>query len=237
MMLTTPFGVFWIFLLCCCSKSEAKLSLKSRTSVALAGKTVIHQLKVTIPPNGTKDYIICYQNMHRVWQKEIEQNPSPNSKIIELSPNITMHNSSSSGEYYFSYKSEKLYWVVLVRDVGYLPDTESFIIPLLVVIILLLLLSIAGSVYIFKWYKNQSLSEGDGDKVKAKNRTRNAVATVEGATSDSVYTALDHRTVSVYDVLNVDEARKAKTESQTSNKKAKPSPVEEGIFESVYENL
>ncbi|MCJ8747994.1 hypothetical protein PDJAM_G00159860 [Pangasius djambal] len=237
MMFTTQFGVFLIFLLCCCNKSEAKLSLKSRTSVALAGKTVIHQLEVTIPPNGTQGYVMCYRNSHEVWRHQIEQNNSPNPVTKHLSPNITMHNSSCSGEYYFMYMNERLYWVVLVRDVGYLPDTESFVIPFLVVIIILLLLSVAGSVYIFMWYKNQSLSEGDGDQVKAKSRKRNAVETVEGATSDSVYTALEHRTVSVYDVLNVDEARKSNTESQTSKTKARPSPVEEGIFESVYENL
>lgn len=38
-------------------------------------------------------------------------------------------------------------------DVGYQPDQESSVIPLLVVIIILLLLSVTGSVYIFKWYK------------------------------------------------------------------------------------
>ncbi|XP_017312679.1 uncharacterized protein si:ch211-243a20.4 isoform X1 [Ictalurus punctatus] len=233
-MFTTQVGVFWIILLCFCYKSEAEFSLENRTCVALAGRSVIHQLKVTIPANSTGSTIRCYQNSQKVWEQLIHRSSTP--KTIPLTANITMHNSSSSGEYYFQYMDKKLYWVVLVREEGYLPDMETSVIPLLVVLIVLLLFSVAGSVCIFKLYKNHSQSEGEGDKGKTKKRKRNTVAT-EGATSDSVYMDLEHKTVSVYDVLNVEDKRREIIESQTSVKKAKPSPVEEGIFESVYENL
>ncbi|KAF4075206.1 hypothetical protein AMELA_G00231970 [Ameiurus melas] len=233
-MFTTQVGVFWIILLCCYNKSEAEFSLQNRTCVALAGRSVIHQLKVSIPANSTKSKIMCYQNSHKVWERSIPFSPTP--KTLPLTANITMYNSSSSGEYYFQYGDKKLYWVVLVREEGYLPDMETSVIPLLVVLIVLLLSSVTGSVCIFKLYKNHSQSEGEGDKGKAKQRKRNTVAT-EGATSDSVYMDLEHKTVSVYDVLNIEEERREIIESQTSVKKAKPSAVEEGIFESVYENL
>ncbi|KAG7315884.1 hypothetical protein KOW79_020750 [Hemibagrus wyckioides] len=233
-MLTAQFGVFWIVLLCCCYKSEAKLLLKNRTCVALAGEAVIHRLEI-MPDNSTEGRIRCFHNSHQVWEQSIDKANS----LIRMSANIIMHNSSCSGEYYFEYMNEKQYWVVLVRESGFQPNTMMFAIHLLVVISILLLLSVIGSVYIYKWYKNHSPSEGDGDKVKAKKRKRNTVATVEGAMSESVYTALQHNTVSVYDVLNVDEAKTASTESQTSKKKVSKTskPVEEGIFESVYENL
>ncbi|KAM9455059.1 NFAT activation molecule 1 [Clarias gariepinus] len=238
-MFTTQFGVFSIFLWCCCNKSEAILTLKSRTSVALAGEKLIHQLEVTILANSSRTDIFCYQNStgKQIWKHAFTENPSSNPLPIKLSPNIIMNNSSCSGEYYFQYQKEKVYWVVLVRDMGYQADTETLIISLAVIIIVLLSLSITGSVYIFKWYKNHPPFEGDKNEAKAEKRKRNTVATEEGDMSDSVYTTLDQTTVSVYDVLNVDEERRARTESQTSKKKAKPSTGEEGIFESVYENL
>ncbi|GAA6087899.1 uncharacterized protein si:ch211-243a20.4 [Tachysurus ichikawai] len=233
-MPTTQFGVLWIFLLCCCHKSEAKLVLKHRTSMALAGERVSNMLEVTIPANSTGHLIKCFYKSHQVWEHPTVYTSSVFPQKIDLPVNITMHNSSCSGEYYFEYMNEKVYWVVRVQDMGY--QLHSVIPMLAVISVLLLLLSIIGSVYICMWYKNHFPSEGDEDDVKAKGGKRNTVAT-EGATSDSVYTALENRTVSVYEVLNVDEVTRASAKCQTSKKKAKPSPVEEGIFESVYENL
>ncbi|KAF5909243.1 NFAT activation molecule 1-like, partial [Clarias magur] len=194
------------------------LILKSRTSVALAGEKLVHHLEVTIPANSSKTNILCYQNSNEIWKHAVDENTFSHPLTIILSTNITMNDSSCSGEYYFKFQSEKVYWVVLVRDMGYQPDTEILIILLPVVIIILLSLSITGSVYIFKWYKNHPPSEGDGNEAKTEKRKRNTVATEEGAVSDSVYTALGQTTVSVYDVLNVDEERRASTDSQTSKK-------------------
>ncbi|XP_060754272.1 uncharacterized protein si:ch211-243a20.4 [Neoarius graeffei] len=156
-MFITQFGVFWIVLLYCCKKSEAKLSLKNRITVALAGKTVTNQLEVTIPANSSNSNITCYQNSYKVpvWRHPIDQKPSTSATTISLSPNISMHTSSCSGEYYFQYKDERLYWVVLVRDEYYvgMPHMDMVSILLLVVLTVLLLLNITGSVYIFKMYK------------------------------------------------------------------------------------
>lgn len=99
----------------CVLSLSAKLSLKNRTTVALAGKTVKHHLEVTIPANSTNSKIMCYRNNHHVWEDLIDPNPSLTAKKISLSPNISMHDSLCSGEYYFMYMDEKLYWVVLVR--------------------------------------------------------------------------------------------------------------------------
>lgn len=97
----------------CVLSLSAEFSLENRTCVALAGRSVIHQLKVTIPANSTGSTIRCYQNSQKVWEQLIHRSSTP--KTIPLTANITMHNSSSSGEYYFQYMDKKLYWVVLVR--------------------------------------------------------------------------------------------------------------------------
>lgn len=93
---------------------SAKLSLDKRTNVALAGKTVVLDLEVTVPANSTKSNITCYRNNHKVWTHSIDD-VSPNPQRKKMSATITMHNSSCSGEYYFKYINEKVYWVVLVR--------------------------------------------------------------------------------------------------------------------------
>ncbi|XP_027011742.1 uncharacterized protein si:ch211-243a20.4 [Tachysurus fulvidraco] len=235
-MPTTQFGVLWILLLCCCHKSEAKLVLKHRTSMALAGETVTNMLEVTIQANSTGHPIKCFHKGHKVWEHPTDYKASVSPQQKDLPVNITMHNSSCSGEYHFEYMNEKVYWFVRVRDMGYQPHPKIFVPMLAVFNVLLLLLSIIGSVYICMWYKNHFPSEGDEHNVKVKEKKKNTVAT-EGTTSDSLYTALENRTASVYEVLNVDEATGASAKCQTSKKTAKPSPVEEGVFESVYENL
>ncbi|KAI4871977.1 hypothetical protein NFI96_034498 [Prochilodus magdalenae] len=168
------------------------------------------------------------------------KNTQSTPKKQQLWANITMHNSSSSGEYCFHYLKEKCYLVVLVRDVGYIrPDEhlESDVIPLLLVTTILLLFSIAGSVYVFKWHKDHPESEEAGDGGNIRNRENNVTTTAQSPNSESVYTALEPRPVSIYDVLNVDQVRRQSTEKRTSKEMVEASKAEEGIFESVYENL
>lgn len=105
----TPYHWISFFLVLSLS---AKLVLKKRTSVALAGEAVNHLLEITLPANSTGDRIKCFHNSHQVWEQSIFYKANPISQMIAR---ITMDNSSCSGEYYFEYMNEKQYWVVLVR--------------------------------------------------------------------------------------------------------------------------
>ncbi|XP_017554595.1 uncharacterized protein si:ch211-243a20.4 [Pygocentrus nattereri] len=237
-MFAVHLGIYCIFLLCCSNKSQANdLVVNNRTSVALANETLHFHIRVTVPANSSGTKVFCSRNGHEVWKEYLH---SAQSGIkVELWANITINNSSSSGEYIFQYLEKKVYCVALVRDVGYIEPNESLeadVIALLVVTTILLIFSIVGSIYIFKWQKDHPKSEKGGDGVKVKNRQSNVGVTAQGLNSESVYTALEPRPVSIYDVLNVDQVRRESTK-RTSEETAKTSQVEEGIFESVYENL
>ncbi|XP_062866669.1 uncharacterized protein si:ch211-243a20.4 [Trichomycterus rosablanca] len=232
-MFTIKTEVFGIFLLCCCS-SEGSIVLMNRTSVALPKETVQWQIEVEIPAN-TSASVQCYVNKHQVWiSPVIKQSHAP--RKVRLVANVTMNSSLDSGEFYFNYMNEVVYGVVLVQDGFFLPEmgVRSFVIPLLAFSVLLMLFSITGSVYIFKLYKEHLPAKVEEDGVKKRKTKNNKAVQEETGTSDSVYTALDSRQVSVYDVLNVDEDR---SESRDSQREANASTMEEGIFESVYENL
>ncbi|KAL7852526.1 hypothetical protein SRHO_G00183110 [Serrasalmus rhombeus] len=239
-MFAVHLGIYCIFLLCCSNKSQANdlLVVNNRTSVALANETLHFHIKVTVPANSSRTKVSCSRNGHEVW-KEYVHNAQSNIKVEQLWANITINNSSSSGEYIFQYQKKNVYCVALVRDVGYIEPNESLeadVIALLVVTTILLIFSIVGSIYLFKWQKDHPKSEKGGDGVKVKNRQSNVGVTAQGLNSESVYTALEPRPVSIYDVLNVDQVRRESTK-RTSEETAKTSQVEEGIFESVYENL
>lgn len=99
----------------CVLSLSAKLVLKHRTSMALAGERVSNMLEVTIPANSTGHLIKCFYKSHQVWEHPTVYTSSVFPQKIDLPVNITMHNSSCSGEYYFEYMNEKVYWVVRVQ--------------------------------------------------------------------------------------------------------------------------
>ncbi|XP_066518311.1 NFAT activation molecule 1 [Hoplias malabaricus] len=233
------FVIFYIFLLCCCNKGEVKgaLVVKNRTSVALAKETLFFHLSFKVPVNSSST-ASCYQKTQEIWKHTYKAGDS--ARGVNTVVNMTMHNSSNSGEYFCktSNPSEKFYFVVLVRDVGYEPNeaiipTDSSVIPLLIVTFILLLFSIIGSALLFKWHKPEKV----GDGVKDRKKESPVGVMTQSPNSESVYTSLEPRPVSIYDVLSVDEARKQSTEKHTSEEKAEACHVGEGIFESVYENL
>ncbi|XP_072512725.1 NFAT activation molecule 1 [Salminus brasiliensis] len=241
-MFVVRLGFFYMFLLCCCSMTEAKGSLvvKDRTSVALAGETLSINIEVTVPVNISGTTVSCSRDKRTAeWSHTFDQ-IYPTPTLMLLSPNITMHNRTYTGEYHCKYQEETCYWVVLVRDVGYVdPDValDSDVIALLTVTLILLIFSIIGSVYICKWHKDHPQTKESGEEVKGRERQSNVGVTTQGANAESVYTSLEPRPVSIYDVLKVDQARRESMEKHTSQETAKTSHAEEGIFESVYENL
>lgn len=90
------------------------ISMLNRTRVALAGETLDFYLSVFVPANYTTSKVVCYtQNKTKVWSKEITSKISETTEPVRA--RINMRNSSSSGNYYFSYANQEVHWVVHVR--------------------------------------------------------------------------------------------------------------------------
>ncbi|XP_026870643.2 uncharacterized protein si:ch211-243a20.4 [Electrophorus electricus] len=230
-------GVFF-FLLCFCNKTQVigSISVENKTSVALAGETLHYSILFNVPANKSSN-VRCFRDRDKVGNWSVKSNIT---KRVKLWVNITMLNSSDSGEYCFHYGDQVNCSVVLVRNVGYLEPykvLESDVISLLVLNTLLLLFSVFGSVYVFKWHKDYPPSEKGGEGTKQRKRESNTGMRDEVPSSDSLYMSLEPRPVSIYDVLNVDETRRKSAERVKSKEPAKTSQEEQGIFESVYENL
>ncbi|XP_061087134.1 uncharacterized protein si:ch211-243a20.4 isoform X2 [Conger conger] len=137
-----------------------------------------------------------------------------------------------SGEYYCEYQKTIASWEILVRDVGYRESVSRDAVLILNVALNvgLFLFSSIGSIILLMDYRkqhklrNERKEEGEGEMV---NEVEDAVAT------DSVYTALEHGTSSIYNVLDPS----ANDMDQTCVQQTDNSQKEDGIFESVYENF
>ncbi|XP_076839128.1 NFAT activation molecule 1 [Brachyhypopomus gauderio] len=235
-MFSKWFGLFFVVPLCLYNKAQGSLSIANRTSIALAGETLHYRISVTVPANKS-NIVRCFKDGVEVWKADVKRSTAMTAKLWA---NITVQNSSDSGEYYISYESKERHWVVLVRDVGYCePDMDLpiDIISLLVLSTVLLVFSVSGSVYVIKWHKDHPLSGEGGEGTKVNKRESNTDARDEAPPSDSVYTALEPRPVSIYDVLGDEEGRGINVERLHSEETAKTAQEEEEMFESVYENL
>jgi len=86
----------------------------NRTRVALAGEVLDFNLLVAIPANYSSR-LVCYTQNREIWSKPIIGEFS--DKSVSVTPHIKMHNSSSSGNYYFALEKQilKVHWVVHVR--------------------------------------------------------------------------------------------------------------------------
>ncbi|XP_061087135.1 uncharacterized protein si:ch211-243a20.4 isoform X3 [Conger conger] len=120
----------------------------------------------------------------------------------------------------------------LTEDVGYRESVSRDAVLILNVALNvgLFLFSSIGSIILLMDYRkqhklrNERKEEGEGEMV---NEVEDAVAT------DSVYTALEHGTSSIYNVLDPS----ANDMDQTCVQQTDNSQKEDGIFESVYENF
>ncbi|KAK7161412.1 hypothetical protein R3I94_004175 [Phoxinus phoxinus] len=238
----------WIVILCCCwqeTQAKYKISMSNRTRVALAGDVLEFKLSLVIPANYSSS-LACHTQNRRVWSKVLKSEFF--DKSVSETAHIKMHNSSSSGNYYFSYTwgnrggNSEVHWVVHVRDKGYEePDEEleNDIITMLAFSGILLIFSVAGSLYILKSYKDQPVCRDDKNVV-AEQRPEDSddVMLDEDAASASLYTALQHRASSIYDTLNPE----IMIHEENTNKRKKMSDkkhreAQEEVFDSVYENL
>lgn len=86
----------------------------NRTRVALAGETLHFDLSVCIPANTTNKLKLYHtQSSRTIWSRELKSEFFETTKLETA--RIKMHNSSSSGNYYFSYTDQKVYLVIHVR--------------------------------------------------------------------------------------------------------------------------
>ncbi|XP_043096926.1 NFAT activation molecule 1 [Puntigrus tetrazona] len=229
----------WIVILCCLPETLAKLqlSMPDRTRVALAGESLYFNLSVSVPANYTTSKLICYnKNKTSVWNKDIKSTFYQATQTVEV--NISMHNSSSSGNYYFSYAKQEVHWVVHVRDKGYEEPPEelnSAIITMMAFSGILLIFTVAGSLYILKNYKKQPPRREDNNDVAVTTpRESDEVILDEDAASASFYTTLQCRSGSIYDTLHSDSIH---VENAKKNQSEKDCNAQEDVFDSVYENL
>ncbi|XP_016372897.1 NFAT activation molecule 1 [Sinocyclocheilus rhinocerous] len=231
----------WIVILCCWQETLAKptISMLNRTRVALAGESLDFILSVFIPANYTTSKLVCHhtQNMTRIWNKELKSELFETTQLVRA--HINMHNSSSSGNYYFSYANQEVHWVVHVRDKGYQEPPEvldSAIIIMMAFSGILLIFTVAGSLYILKSYKEHPPCRDDKNEVvEQRSGESDGVILDEDAASASLYTTLQCRSDSIYDTLHSDTMHVENTKKTKSEKHC--NAQEDGVFDSVYENL
>ncbi|XP_041958567.1 uncharacterized protein LOC121717912 isoform X3 [Alosa sapidissima] len=254
-MFTWSSLLYWM-LVCLFGHIEgpAKLTLNGpRTRIVLTGHQLLLNFTVTVPRNTTHDALRCYRGNKCVTPEyNLESDLKERNERVEVV--LMFNHSSDSGEYRCSYKSASLYLAILARDEGfterYRDLTDNVIAPMATLTVLLLIFSTLGSVYI---YKSQAPLGGHGDNGTNVTRIRTSqggdaggagvqdATDEEAAPDNSVYTTLESRPASIYDVLDP-SASNSRTQSKKSSrkrsqKKDEVAPAEDGIFESVYENL
>ncbi|XP_058641412.1 uncharacterized protein si:ch211-243a20.4 isoform X2 [Onychostoma macrolepis] len=211
----------------------------NRTRVALAGENLDFNLSVFIPANYTTSKLVCYhtQSKTRIWSKDLKSELFDTTPLVRA--RINMHNSSSSGNYYFSYANQEVHWVVHVRDKGYQEPPEeldSAIITMLAFSGILLIFTVAGSLYILKSYKEHPPCRDDkNEAAEQRPGESDEVILDEDAASASLYTTLHCRSGSIYDTLHSDTMHVENTKKKKSEKHC--NAQEDDIFDSVYENL
>ncbi|KAG7491535.1 hypothetical protein MATL_G00004840 [Megalops atlanticus] len=227
------------------SGAQTTISLKDPIRVALPGDKFILNFNVTVPGNQSSDHFVCRNSESG---KEIHKSSISPTTSVEVFPKgveFVAHNSSNSGEYSCRYKNAVAYWVVLVREEGFreyrgYSYSHSGILILILLTVGLTLFSVIGSALLCKGYRDQRIlrqeNNGEGrDRGEGESEIRD-----EAGTSASVYSALEHCTTSIYNVLDpaaqnneMDQRQmKQKVTDETQN-----TQKEEGIFESVYENF
>ncbi|KAJ8377353.1 hypothetical protein AAFF_G00260820 [Aldrovandia affinis] len=222
---------------------EAKptIYIQDPIRVALSGETLHLQIDVTFPGsmNGSSEIFCCpADNEARIYVSSI-------SKTERISVEIKGLQTSHSGEYYCDWLNVRAYWAVLVREEGFrAPDsTDNGALILTVGLTMgLLLFSCIGSTALLRDYRNQTKwreerkEEGEGEG-EGESDVRDAAAT------DSVYTDLEHGTSSIYHVIDpsalnyVRNEKLAKQQVTSETRETQDTKKEDGIFESVYENV
>ncbi|KAL6110124.1 uncharacterized protein ACO6RY_19270 [Pungitius sinensis] len=245
--------IFVSFLLPGCSGMDSpKLLLESTVFVAFAGEDVHLRFKLKVPANQSGD-LTCSDP----YGKQISSCPiaNPGGQPQVFQPELELLSVTHSGEYSCSFESVPVYLYLRVRskedckmDMNY---TEISVVGVFTVV--LLVFSVVASVYVFRGYWSDCLTEcGEhGRRPKQKTEKRKEGEKEEDnmevitSPSTSFYASLQPRPGSIYDVLDHSASRGESDRSKAKPKERKPREVvaqteqdqQEGVFECVYENF
>ncbi|XP_036407202.1 uncharacterized protein si:ch211-243a20.4 [Megalops cyprinoides] len=225
------------------SKAQTTISLEDAIRVALPGDKFILNFNVTVQVNQSSDHFVCRNSKSGREIHKSNISTTTSAKLFPMGLEFVAHNSSNSGEYNCRYKNAVVYWVVLVRDEGYKEPPSYSHSGTLVVIMLtvgLTLFSVIGSALLCKGYRDQRIprqeNNGEGrDRGEGEGEIRD-----EAVTGGSVYSALEHGTTSIYNVLDPAAQNNEMDRRQTKQNvtdETQNAQKEEEIFESVYENF
>ncbi|XP_042559470.1 uncharacterized protein si:ch211-243a20.4 isoform X2 [Clupea harengus] len=238
--------IHWWMLICLLDHIEGgtKITLLGpRTRIVLAGHDLKLNFNITLPPNTTMDNLRCYNSDGHVY--------SYKSKEEEQEVLLRFTDSRQSGVYHCKCKHAIVYLAVLVRDKGF-EETyhglgDEVVAPVAILTVLLVIFSTLGSVYICK---SQAAHGDQGDRsvrvVTGRASQEGDSGGQEGndeeeAADNSVYTTLESRPASIYEVLDPSASNSGtqskKKSKKGSKKKDETASAEDGIFESVYANL
>ncbi|XP_028308568.1 NFAT activation molecule 1 [Gouania willdenowi] len=240
-----------IFLPCTCSGlNTPEMILESTVFMAFKGGELTIKCVLRKPINQTKDFLRCFNPSNA----EIFRVPIPETGSIETTTKLELKltNLVTSGEYHCQYKTVKESWFLRVRAEGYrmppIPNYPEFI-TMAIITGFLLLFSVVGSVYVFRGHWRNTNRDDSGKKQTKENQQNPEEeeynVDVTGAQSTSFYASLDSRPRSVYDVLDCSDANKEPSKNKLKPKKSEllntvqPNieQPDEGVFESVYENI
>ncbi|XP_037328638.2 uncharacterized protein LOC119218362 isoform X2 [Pungitius pungitius] len=191
--------------------------------------------------------------------KQISSCPiaNPGGQPQDLRPELELLSVTHSGEYSCSYESVPVYLYLRVRskedcktdlDMNY---TEIGAVGVFTVV--LLVFSVVASVYVFRGYWSDCLTEccERGRRQKQKTEKRKEGEKEEDnmevitSPSTSFYASLQPRPRSIYDVLDHSASRGESDRSKAEPKEREPREAvaqteqdqQEGVFECVYENF
>ncbi|XP_023145930.2 uncharacterized protein si:ch211-243a20.4 [Amphiprion ocellaris] len=255
------FFVFpWMFVFClpsvCSGMNAPKMRLENTVFVAFAGEDLRINCELEKPANQSKDILRCFSPHGEIYHCDVASTDGhPHTDKLQLE----LKKLTYSGEYNCQYKTAKVYFFLRVRAEGY-KEPKMFnytkLITVATITGVLLILSVIGSVYVFRGYWKEKMTES-GDRQKTSRKPKDnreerkkedmdeTHADVMAAESTSFYASLETRPRSIYDVLDHSAASREPDRRKPKPKKKKPPKTvaqtteqqDEGVFECVYENF
>ncbi|KAM9856974.1 NFAT activation molecule 1 [Aulostomus maculatus] len=226
------------------------IHLDTTVFVGFVGRDLIFECKISRQVNQSNEDLKCFDPFNQqIYYRDIPSHV-PAGAYAET---VLLKNLNISGEYYCQYKTHRAYWLLQLRDEGYVPpvilDYTEFTI-LAVFTGVLLVFSGLGSVYVFSGFWREGVTKHGSQERKQnkeKRKQKELDDDVEGTTPSptSFYASLETRPQSIYDVLDPmaaevepDQNKAAATAKNTEKKMPQTTgSQDEGVFESVYENF
>ncbi|XP_041840270.1 uncharacterized protein si:ch211-243a20.4 [Melanotaenia boesemani] len=231
----------------CTGMDKANIKLESKVFVAFKGKDLSIGCEIKKPANETKSQLKCF-NSHNIEIHSVDitaQGLQPGTETR----NLHLKKLNDSGKYYCRYKQSQAYWFLRVRTEGYKHVEPWGYKEFSIVAVVtggLLIFSVVGSVYVFRGHWKERITAcGEADRKEKRKHTETEEDNMDvmAAQSTSFYASLEPRPRSIYDVLDHSAPRiepkdpkKPNSKKTGLSEKVKETP-DEGVFESVYENV